>query len=87
MRNIVNKNDVVPRVLCKITLHIVTSSSNHLFVLRELFLAQYTQSNARVACFSFVRHILNVSHEGGKGCTLNSPSIRVSDIHDYMAQE
>ena len=87
MRNIVNKNDVVPRVFCTITLHMVTSSSNHLFVLRGLFLAQYTQSNARVACFSFVRRVLNVSHEGGKGCTLNSPSIRVSEIYEYMAQE
>ena len=30
-------NDVVPRFLCTITLHMVTSSSNHLFVLREFF--------------------------------------------------
>ena len=82
-----HNNDVVPRVLCTITLHMVTSSSNHLFVLRKFFFSPVNPIKRSCCVLSFVRHVFNMSLEEGKGCTLNSLNVRVSEIHEYMAQQ
>ena len=76
----------------QITLYMVISSSNHFhLVLRTFSLelrAPLIQSNARVAYFSFVRHIFSTSHEGGRCMHAKlALSIRFSEIREYMAQE
>ena len=54
-------------------------------VLRIFFLesrAPLIQSNARVTCFSFVRHIFSTSHEGGGWMHASlALSISVSEFH------
>ena len=80
-------NDVAPLVLCTITLHMVTSSSNHVFILREFFLSPVNPIYRSCSVLSFARHVFNMFLKGGGGGTLNSLNVRVSEIHEYMAQQ
>ena len=84
------KGENFPCVLCTIKLHVTLFRLPIISSPQDFILTfEPRQSNPTLLSRNFFSFVILSARltRGEDGCTLNSPSIRVSEIHEYMAQQ